>query len=178
MSARYLIVILTVVFGLLTLNVAIAKKQIRFPVGCTNVGHKFDLYNVILTPTSRRLPQTVYFIHNISKESIYLHQEKQKDKLYTTRINGNISANQWSVLAVAEKQMKFACTTLDRRKKNHELISCEKVLDICEFRQSNFGINHRGTYWLLLNKSRKTAMKMTRDYGVWLNARHEKKELE
>lgn len=149
------------------------KNTVKLPTGCLNVGHKYDLYNVIFKPTATKSRQTIYFIHNIGNKSVYLHEAGESDKPYVMYINGKISPDNWSVLAVTKKQIKFNCTYFDENKKQHRVINCKDALEICEFPKALFGPNHRGTYWVLYNTSRKSAVNMTRNHGVWLNARHD-----
>jgi len=182
MYLRYFFIVLTTVLGLLTQPVAIAKengdqKNTSFPVGCVNTGHHFELYNVILTPSAERSTQTVYFIHNISTQPVYLLESQKSDNPYIMYINGRVDPALWSVLAVTEKQIKFICTHYDTHKKMHEVIKCQDVLAICEFKKALFGPNHRGTYWMTINKSQKAAVNMARNYGVWLNAIHHEEDI-
>ena len=99
--------------------------------------------------------------------------ESIKDnKAYLVYTNGNVRPNQWSVIAVAKSNMKFTCANYDKRKRAHHVVSCKSVLDICEFPRAHFGANHRGTYWLIFNETKREAMRIAKDYGIWLNAKH------
>ncbi len=144
------------------------KKTIRFPVGCHKIGYKFDLYNVIFTPSNKKYSQTAYFIHNISNRTVYMLQANDGSEPYIVHIDGNIDPNRWSVLAVSESDIKYVCANYDKANGDYRVISCQGVLDICEFPRAKFGTNHRGTYWLTLNKSRKSAVNAARWHGVLL----------
>ncbi len=177
MRLRHIILMLLGVLGVLVINNSWAKSQVtkhkfRFPVGCVNVGYQFDLYNVVLKPSSAYSKQTIYFIRNKSNKSVYLHESVKHNKGYLVYTNGQVSQKRWSVLAVAKSNMKFTCTTYDKRKHEHRVINCKTALDICEFPRAHFGSNHRGTYWLIFNESKKEAMRIAKVYGIWLNAKH------
>lgn len=142
----------------------------KFPRGCVSAGHDFDLYNVLFKPSAARSDQTVYFIYNHSREPVYLLDASETDKPYVMYNNGNVKPNLWSVFAVTKDKAKFICTTFDRDKKMHHVLDCKKYIKICEFRRAHFGSNHRGTYWIAVNKTRSAAISMAKNYGIWLNA--------
>ncbi len=144
------------------------KKTIRFPVSCKLMGYKYDLYNVIFTPSNKKYSQTAYFIHNISNRTIYMLQVNDGSEPYIVHVDGNIDPNRWSVLAVSDHRIKYICTNYDKRNNDYRVINCHGMLDICEFPYAKFGTNHRGTYWLTLNKSRKAAVRTARWHGVLL----------
>jgi len=176
MVKHYFMIVLAISLNCLVFNTAFAihkysGKTIRFPVGCKQMGYKFDLYNVIFTPSTRQYPQTIYFIHNISNKTIYMLQSTDGDNPFIIHINGKIAPNRWSVLAISEPKLKYICTNYNKRKNDLSVINCQKMLDICEFPRARFGTNHRGTYWLLFNRSRRSAVNVARYHGVLLQDR-------
>jgi hypothetical protein len=177
---KRIIIYFTIIFSCLLFNVASAsnhrtKKKTRFPVGCKPIGYKFDLYNVIFTPSTKKYLQTVYFIRNKSNRTIQLLQANDGSDPYIINIDGNIKPYRWSVLSVSENKIKYICTNYDKRKNKHRVISCQNALQICEFPHTRFGTNHRGTYWLTLNKSRRSAINATRFHGILLSDPKQKK---
>ncbi|MGD9107658.1 MAG: enhanced entry protein [Gammaproteobacteria bacterium] len=174
MICKRIIIYLAIVFSLLTFSLTLANSQrakakSRFPAGCRPIGYKFDFYNVIFDPSTIRYSQTVYFIKNISNRPVYLLQSSNGSEPYILYSNGLISPNKWSVLSVSEDQVKYICTNFSRANREHRVINCQNVLSICEFSRSRFGTNHRGTYWLTMNKARKTAVNITRFHGILLS---------
>lgn len=161
-----------IIIGLM-INPALAnnnnhKKTIRFPIGCKKMGYRFDLYNVLFTASNQRKSQTVYFIHNISQKPVQLLQSVTGNEPYTLYINGKINPNRWSVFAVSGRNLKYTCTHYNQSRKQHRVINCRHVLEICEFPKTRFGTNHRGTYWLAFNQSRKSAVDLARFHGILL----------
>jgi len=152
------------------------NKEMRFPVGCKPFGYKFDLYNVIFTPSTKKYSQTIYFIKNISNKTVHLLQASDGNDPYILHINGSIAPHKWSVLSVSEHSIKFICTNYNKRSRDHQVINCQNVLRICEFSRSRFGTNHRGTYWLTLSKSRRSAVNITRFHGVLLSDPKQREE--
>lgn len=176
MHKRYYLVVLAITLICLVFNTGLAskkysKKSLRYPVGCKQMGYKFDLYNVIFTPSTIRYPQTIYFIHNVSNKTVYMLQNNEGPKPYVLHINGKISPNKWSVLAVSEPKLKYLCVNYNEQKNDLTVINCQKIIEICEFPRSRFGTNHRGTYWLVFNKSRKGSVNTARYHGVLLQDR-------
>lgn len=175
MLYKRILIYFTIITCCLITNSAIAikkntqiNKKTSFPVGCKPFGYKFDLYNVIFIPSKRKNSQTIYFIKNISNKTVCLLQSNDGSNPYIIHIDGNIAPHKWSVLSVSEKKIKFICTNYNTHKNDHRVINCQNVLRICEFSRSKFGTNHRGTYWLTLNQSRKAAINITRFHGVLL----------
>jgi hypothetical protein len=144
------------------------KKILRYPYGCFPVGFKYKYHHLILTPTAKYHPQTVFFIHNISTKPVFLYQARDGNAPYIIHINTRILPNRWSVYAMDEKKVKFICTNEDKKVRHKKVIDCAKVLDICEFPRTRFGDNHRGNYWPIKNGSRKGAAVALRYHGVLL----------
>ena len=181
MMTKRIIIYLTIIFSCLFSHPLFAKnnqpkENIRFPIGCKPMGYKFDLYNVIFRPSNKMYSQTVYFILNKSNMIIHLLQVSNGNELYLVHIDGNIYPNKWSVLAASETEIKYICTQYNEYKDDHRVLNCQKVLDICEFPRARFGTNHRGTYWLTLNQSLISALKVARFHGVLLTDPKQTKE--
>lgn len=126
-------------------------KELRFPPGCYPMGYKFKYYNLILKPTARYHPQTVYLIHNISNQSVKLFQARSGDDPYIMHNNTTIGANTWSVLATDEKEIKYICANGGEDILKIKVVNCSKMLEICEFPRTRFGDNNRGNYWIAQN---------------------------
>jgi len=174
MSKRHYVIVLVMLLSCLMIFGTLAKKKqsekrIRFPVYCKQMGYKFDLYNVVFSPSTKQYSQTIYFIHNISKREVRLLQSRDGNDPFIMHINGQVAPNRWSVFAVSGGQVKYICTNYSKRTKKHRVVNCQEVLDICEFPRARFGTNHRGTYWLTFNQSRKSAVNVARYHGVLLS---------
>lgn len=181
MIHKRILIYCAIIFCSLLFNSASAikaqkKNKIRFPIGCKQLGYKFDFYNVIFTPSNKVYPQTVYFIKNISNRTIRMLHVHNGDEPYIVHVDGTIAPNRWSVLAVSEPKIKYVCTNYNKRKNDHRVINCKNILDICEFPRARFGTNHRGTYWLAVNQSRRSAVRATRYHGVLLTDHRQPQE--
>lgn len=173
MIRKVIIIVLGIVCIYLIFNPVIAGKkntqeETKFPIGCVHSGYKFDLYNIILTPSTKEYPQTIYFIRNKSNQEIYMLQAHNGHDSYVIHVDGSIRPLRWSVLAVSEPKLKYICASYDKRKQEHRVLNCKNVLELCEFPRARFGTNHRGTYWLTLNQSRTGAVRVARYHGVLL----------
>lgn len=144
------------------------EKFLRYPVGCTVGGFKFDYYNVIFKPTALYHPQTIYFVHNLSSQTVHMLYTDAGNRPYTApSINGSINPKLWSVLALDEKT-KFICTNYDKSKGMHNVIDCSKVLEICEFQRTRFGPNTHGNYWVSQHNTIMGSVSAVRWHGILL----------
>lgn len=165
---------------LLTFSIGHAEKKGRFPVGCIHVEKPFNYRVLILKSASALHLQTLYFIHNIKPQKVYLTQAINQDKPYIMHINTWINGKRWAALATDETEIKFICSTNNKNKKYRSVVDCGKYLDICEFKQAKFATNNRGNYWAITNQSMKGAIRNLRYQGVWLRYYRQKavKEIE
>lgn len=141
--------------------------KLRYPIGCTQMGYTFDLYNVIFTPTAKFHPQTLYFVHNISNRPVTMLQTRTGTEQFVIYNNTTIAPNRWSALAMDEKSSKYICSD-SKGNETRVPIQCKKVLDICEFASSRFGTNHRGNYWLPYNNTMGGAKRQAERHGILL----------
>ena len=171
MKASWRVFIVTVLMGsFLVSDVVVSgkKESKRVPHGCFQQGYQFDYFHVIFTPTAKFHPQTVYFVHNVSKRSVKLFQSREGNEPYVMHINTTIIPKRWSVYATDEKKSKFICAVKNKKGLHDQVIDCSKVLDVCEFPWTRFGDNHRGNYWALTNRSKSGAFIGMRYHGVVL----------
>lgn len=174
MVCKRIVICLAIIFSLLIFHLTFANDQCAkekscFPVGCKATGYKFDFYNLVFNPSTRKYPQTIYFITNISNRPVYMLQVHDGSEPYIIYMNGLINPNTWSVLSVGEEKVKFICTNYNKDKRDHRVISCKDALRVCEFSRSRFGTNHRGTYWLAMNQVRDAAVRIARFHGILLS---------
>lgn len=144
-----------------------SEKILRFPEDCHPIGYEYDHYNLLLKPTAKYHPQTVYLIKNISSHSVQLHQADTESKPYLIQNNNILKPNLWSVFATDQAQTKFICALADNKELTDQVVDCKKVLDICEFPRTKFGPNHRGNYWMFNNvATHREAQSKTKYWGV------------
>ncbi len=160
-----------VFIGVACINTATlaSKKKLPFPSGCFQRGYSYKYHVLTLTPTAKHHPQSLYFIKNISSNSVKISQIRVSDKPYIMHNVTTIKPHLWSALATDIKVSKFICTRKSRHDKHDDIIDCKNVLSICEFPHSRFGENHRGNYWVMTNRGSHTNLRnAVRYHGVLL----------
>lgn len=142
------------------------KSTIRSPLGCKNVGYKYNLNTLTFLPESIGERQSLYFVYNKLGKSINLYQMLKSSSTRNTFLNHTISPNKWTVLATGEKQLKYICTVNDGKSKYGQIVDCSKSLKICEYTRVKFGVNNRGNYWLGSGTTRGSAVGSVVRYGI------------
>lgn len=143
------------------------KKLTRFPEGCHPISHTFDHYNVLIKPKAVYHPQTIFFFHNIGKETVRLVQARSGHEPFVIHTRTKIKPNLWAVYATDEPVTKFTCLVSGKKGEPAKVVNCRNYLDICEFTRTRFGTNHRGNYWVFTNMpSHKVAQYRTKRHGV------------
>ncbi|KTD24734.1 enhanced entry protein EnhB [Legionella lansingensis] len=156
---NYLIVI---IISMIALPI-FARKDVAFR-GCMKVGFQFANKLFTLEPKIIGHPQTIYFIHNTSSNSIDLQVNKSTDLTYVSYKN-QIEANQWAAFATDEKRFTFACYLSDGANKD---IDCQKVLEICQYTDTKFPEGNNGNYWAVKSDRLEKAVKDVIKQGILL----------
>ena len=160
--------VLIITMALLALSpLANAKEDDnKFPLGCRDVGYEFTMKLLHLMPGEVGERNSMYFIHNQLGQKLTLYQLRNDDTARSMFLNHIIRSNQWAVLSVNEKSMKFACSVKDPGKKYGELVDCSKAVRVCEYNNVKFGLNNRGNYWIVGSNTRNGAVRAVVRYGI------------
>jgi len=142
------------------------KDDNSFPLGCRDVGYEFTMKLLHLKPGAVGERNSMYFIHNKLGQKLTLYQLRNDETARSMFLNHIIYADQWAVLSVNEKSMKFACSVKERGKKYGELVDCSKAVRVCEYNNVKFGLNNRGNYWIVSSRSRNGAVRAVVRYGI------------
>ena len=119
-----------------------------------------------LTPAETGQHQTLYFFHNITDDRISLSQMRTTDSNRSLYLNHTIEPNQWAVLATNEKSVRFICAIPGAKKPYGEVVSCQQTIHPCASTHVRFGLNNRGSFWMVGNTTRNSAIQAVLHYGV------------
>lgn len=157
------------ILSVLAVSVGYAEEKddnSRSPIGCRDVGYKFDLTTLQLLPGEKGETQSMYFIFNLSNQPVNLYQMLGEESSHSTYLNHAIGAQEWAVLSTNEKQIKFVCATPQAKSEYGKMVNCAETLRICEYTNVRYGLNNRGNYWLVNSSTRNGAVREVVNYGI------------
>lgn len=140
-------------------------SEIKSPLGCKDVGYKFDLNVLQVLPRSIGDDQSLYFMFNKTEKAINLYQMRKSESSQSVYLNHVIRPHRWAVLSSSER-MNYICTMDDRKTSHGRIVSCADSLKVCEYARVKYGMNNRGNYWLVHSNSRNGAVRQVVYYGI------------
>ena len=165
-------IITSVISGLLLVGIlcspgyARTEDNVKPPLGCRDLGYRFEFKTLHLLPDDAGPRNSMYFFYNKTGRSINLYQMRQEESSRSAFLNHSIRAQEWSVFATSEKELKFICTVPQMGKQYGEVVDCAQYLNVCEYNNVKFGLNNRGNFWLVNTSSRNTAVREVVRYGI------------
>lgn len=157
------------IVGLMLLSagvLAAPDDSSRSPLGCRDQGYEFKFNALSIMPTIEGDRQSLYFVFNRSNKPVQMHQmldDNDPDGVY---LNHVINAQQWSVLATNERELKFICAVDATTSSLGNVVDCSETIKVCEFARVKFGLNNRGNYWFLNSNTRNGALSDVTHYGI------------
>lgn len=148
------------------------KDPSKYPLGCRNVGYKYNLNVLQLSPKIEGSAvevgdaQSLYFVYNRLNQPIILNQMLKDNSTRSTFLNHVIQANQWAVLATNQKELQFICSVNPLKYGYGKVIDCGDSLKICEYVRVKFGLNNKGNYWVVNSSNRGSAVGDVVRYGI------------
>lgn len=142
------------------------EKEDRSPLGCKDVGYKYDLKTLLLLPEEAGARQSLYFIFNALNQNINLYQMRKADSSRTLYLNHIIKPRQWSVLSTSEKEVKFICTLDDAKMTYGKVVDCSQSLKVCEYARVKYGMNNSGNFWVVNSNTSGGAVNEVLHYGI------------
>lgn len=141
-------------------------EELKSPLGCRDVGYKFELNTVKFLPEEAGERNSLYFVFNKNQKPLRLYQMKNDESSRSTFLNHVISPRQWAVLSTSEKYLKYICSVDDVKSSFGKIVHCSENLKICEYINVKFGLNTRGDYWLVKSNSKGGAVQQVLWYGI------------
>ncbi|MBA2655686.1 MAG: endopeptidase IV [Tatlockia sp.] len=147
-------------------KIAKEKEDNRPPIGCRETGFKFELQALHLLPALAGQKQSMYLFHNELGQTLNLYQMRSEESSHSTFLNHVIGPKEWGVFSTSEKQVRFICTTPDKKTPYGRVVDCGQSLLICEYTNVRYGLNNRGDFWLVNSNSRNSAVNSVVHYGI------------
>ncbi|NCT57390.1 MAG: endopeptidase IV [Legionella sp.] len=148
-----------------TCSAANQDDDIKNPLGCRDVGYKFDLNVLQILPRSEGDDQSLYFMYNKTDHAINLYQMRQSESSQSVYLNHVIRPHRWAALSSSER-MKYICTMDDRKTSHGKIVDCAESVNVCEYARVKYGMNNRGNYWIVDGNSRNGAVREVVNYGI------------
>jgi len=104
--------------------------------------------NVLLKPASQNA-YTIFFIKNNAAKSIWLDHPTHKTA--NAGWSSYLRPNNWSALLLDTKTFEMSCATIEPGKVNY--LVCKDALQICAPSHIAIKTAHKGSYWLVEDKS-------------------------
>lgn len=145
---------------------AAEKKDDKPPLGCKDVGYKYELKVLNLLPAEAGERQSLYFIFNALAQPINLYQMRKNDSTRRMYLNHVIHPRQWAVLSTSEKEIKYICTVDDAKLSYGKIVDCAESLKVCEYARVKYGMNNEGNYWLANSNTSGGAVNEVIRYGI------------
>lgn len=174
---KKILLIFTLTLWLPTISMAAVKSKLatpkvvqdegdKSPLGCKDLGYRFDLKTLKLFPGEVGERQSLYFIFNERSEPINLYQMLKNDSTRSMFLNNVIAPRQWAVLSTSETKLQYICTIADPKQSYGKIVDCAESLKVCEFARVKYGMNNGGNYWLVKSSSRGAAVDQVLHYGI------------
>ncbi len=158
-----MVVVITLVFSA---GLHAKKDDNRAPLGCHDTGYKKELKILKLLPSEAGEQNSMYFVHNKLPETVTLYHMKEGRNFFGIHLNHKILPDRWAVFSTNEKQVKFICTTKDKKLDYGRVIDCKDALKVCEYTKVKFGLNNRGNLWIVNSNTRNGAVREVVRYGI------------
>ena len=143
-----------------------SSELTRNPLGCRDVGYKFDLSTLRVLPSAPGERQSLYFFMNRANQPVHLYQMLSNNSASKTYLNHTIRAQEWAVLATNLAQVTYICTIDHPGSKYGKIVPCADNLKVCEYTRVRFGLNNRGNFWVVNSNSRGGAVGDVVRYGI------------
>ncbi len=154
--------------SLLVSQVTCAKDrpEDKPPLGCRDVGYRFDLSILNLLPAEAGEKQSLYFIFNALPQSVNLYQMLKDESTRSMYLNHVIRPREWAVLSTSEKELKYICTVDDPKLSYGKIVNCSQSIKVCEYARVKYGMNNKGNYWLVSSNTSGGAVNEVLHYGI------------
>lgn len=124
--------------------------QAASTVTCVPVTLKSIDKNIILLGDDKPHATQIYFMKNISKQSLWLDHPVER-RSANAGWSSYFQPGKWSVLLTNRKEFVLSCAVIQPGKVDYQ--ACEKVITVCASPQVVFDSKRKGSYWLAEDKS-------------------------
>jgi|LauGreDrversion4_2_1035121.scaffolds.fasta_scaffold296384_2 hypothetical protein len=138
----------------------------KSPLGCRDVGYRYQLGTIDLQPHSVGDKQSLYFFYNHLAQPVKLYHMLGDNTLHATFLNHTIAPKQWAVLATGLEDVKYMCAIHAEDGSLGTITPCQDSIKICEFARVKFGLNNKGNFWIVKGNTRAGAVSEVVHYGI------------
>lgn len=143
-----------------------SEREDKNPLGCRDLGYAFTLRTLDLKPDIEEGSPALYFMFNQTSKPILLSQMRVPNENEGMSIDHVIPPQQWAVLAMDHKYVKYACSVVDGKSTYGQVVDCAQSLKVCDFARVKYGLNNRGNFWMVSGTSKNAALSSVTAYGV------------
>lgn len=120
-------------------------KLVCTPLALKSQNKDFNLPGVEKSHTKK-----IYLFKNISQQSLWLDHPTEH-AASSSSLSSYLRVNNASALLVNRKKFNINCSAITPG--DVVGLDCEKVVSVCELKQSEVNSSRKGTYWLVEDKS-------------------------
>lgn len=142
-------VIVSIFLLLFTIGCSGESSKSDFPKTCVEEGIKFENNNLVLNEGSSS-KQSLYLLHNISDENLFLNHPLGKDPGASAGWSSILGSGNWSAIAMNTGNFEFNCSKMGTGEVEH--LNCKEVVKICKFEKPVFNSENSGSFWVAENK--------------------------
>lgn len=151
--------ILIIIMLLIVSSATVAATK----VNCKHIKLESENKNIILPGVEGKGSAKIYFVENISKESLWLdHPITQRSA--SAGWSSYVHAGKWSALIVNRKNFVLTCAIIKPGKVDYQ--NCGKAISICVPEKVVFDSKRKGSYWLAENQSWEDLLKVVEKRGI------------
>ena len=159
-----------ILFFLFFLTTSLLKCEIYAkafnPKGCISEGFAFDHKTLVLKPA---LKSNIFLIYNNSQQPTLITLKQGQHYPFPNHLKNILFQKQWSSLATMDSHtLRFQCYAASDHPQASEALDCQHILHVCQYKNTRFGENNKGTYWVVSNHTLNQTVKKTIKKGIIL----------
>lgn len=123
---------------------------------CTPVEVKSENKNIILPGPDQARTTKIYFIQNVSKQSLWLDHPNE-GRSASAGWSSYSRPNRWSAILLNRKNFAISCAVINPGKVDYQ--NCAKVINVCMPKDFTYESKRKGSFWLVEDKSKDDLLK-------------------
>jgi hypothetical protein len=144
----------------------VIEDTAKSPLGCRDLGYEYRLNTLVLKPHREDANPSLYFFYNRLSQPVKLYHLVGDKTGQTTFLNHTVQPRQWAALAIGQTDYKYLCAIHADKDNLGDMINCQDSIKVCEFAKVKFGLNNRGSFWIVKGNTRAGAVSEVVHYGI------------
>ena len=91
---------------------------------------------------------------------------RRADSSRSLYMNHTIAPHQWAVLSTNELQLEFICAVSGSKSRYDRVVFCGQSTVVCQDTGVRYGLNNKGSYWLVNSNTKNGALRQVVYYGI------------